>query len=256
MESPQDVADKTRAMLPSLKGATPTFYLTGRQSLSPGAILLAIVAAAASLGFIIYAMGRPGHFHLIPGGPESSRFAAGASGPSSGDDDKDDPNQIDTIVLGDPNDAPVPAHRGDHVSSVHPTILIVLPRSGEHFGQIPDNPAGRLLYDWLAAFNQASAPALATSLPTVAQASAVDAQMELRRQTGGFTLLSAKEVQPGLLVFRLRDQTHESGEVLGTLLMSPDSNPPSIASFSLRAVPPPSHDRGPGAEVPPSALRH
>ena len=42
---------------------------------------------------------------------------------------------------------------------------------------------------------------------TVALASAAAAQIELRRQTGGFNLLSAKEVQPGVLVFRLRDQT-------------------------------------------------
>jgi hypothetical protein len=61
--------------------------------------------------------------------------------------------------------------------------------------------------------------------------------MELRQQTGGFTLLSAKEVQPGVLVFRLRDQTPSAGEVLGTLQMVPNSNPPAIASFSLRAVP-------------------
>jgi hypothetical protein len=61
--------------------------------------------------------------------------------------------------------------------------------------------------------------------------------MELRQQTGGFNLLSAKEVQPGVLVFRLRDQTPSATEVLGTLQVLPDSA--SIASFSLRAVPSP-----------------
>jgi hypothetical protein len=104
-------------------------------------------------------------------------------------------------------------------------------------GFIPNTPAGQLLYNWLAAFNRASCPAFATALPNVALASATGAQMELRRQTGGFRLFSAKEVQPGILVFRLRDQTPSATEVLGTLQMPLNSSPAAIASFSLRAVP-------------------
>ncbi len=71
--------------------------------------------------------------------------------------------------------------------------------------------------------------------------------MELRRQTGGFSLLSAKEVQPGVLVFRLRDQRPLATEVLGTLQVRPNSSPATIASFSLRAVPTPRHDSTTGA---------
>jgi hypothetical protein len=104
-------------------------------------------------------------------------------------------------------------------------------------GLIPNTPAGHLLYDWLAAFNRASYPALANALPNVALASATAAQMELRRQTGGFSLLSAKEVRPGILVFRLRDQTPSATEVLGTLQVRLNSSPATIAGFSLRAVP-------------------
>ena len=66
--------------------------------------------------------------------------------------------------------------------------------------------------------------------------------MELRQQTGGFSLLSAKEVQPGVLVFRLRDQTPLATEVLGTLQVRSGSSPATIASFSLRAVPSPRRD--------------
>jgi hypothetical protein len=235
MESPPHIADST----PNLPPAAPTFYLTARQPFSPAAILLAILAAAGSLAFIVYAMAHSGA-HLLPGSPDSSR-SAGASG-SSGDDDNDDPNQIDTIVLGDPTEAPVPAHRGDaaaaHNSSVHPFLLTILPHAGDHFGQIPDSPAGHLLYNWLAAFNQPNASALAAALPTASPASTLNAQLELRRQTGGFTLVSSKEPQPGLLVFRLRDQTQPAHEVLGTLWLRPNSNPPAIASFSLRALPP------------------
>jgi hypothetical protein len=213
----------------------PRFYITGRQRLSPGAILLATVAAFAALSSVLYALGHTGHLSYDSSGAARSASAA----PGAADDDKDDPNQIDTIVLGDPADAPVPARKGDHVSPVHPTILVHLPRFGEQVGLIPDTPAGHLLYGWLAAFNQASYPALGNALPNVALASAAAAQIELRRQTGGFSLLSAKEVQPGVLVFRLRDQTPSANEVLGTLQMRADSSPAAIASFSLRAVPSP-----------------
>jgi hypothetical protein len=213
----------------------PNFYLTGRQPLSPGAIALAIVAAVGALSLVLYALSH----------------TRGA-----GQKEDDDPNQIDTVVVGDPTDAPVPARPGTHVSPVHPTILVRLPRWGAQVGFIPNTPAGHLLYDWLAAFNQASYPALANALPTVALDSATGAQMDLRRQTGGFSLLSAKEVQPGVLVFRLRDETPSSTEFLGTLQVRPKSNPAAIASFSLRAVPSPGLDSTNGpAPLSPAAPR-
>jgi hypothetical protein len=214
----------------------PSFYITARQPLRPGAILLATVAAVFALSSVLYALEHNKQAHLTSDNPGAAR-SADTSG-AAADDDKDDPNQIDTIVLGDPADAPVPARRGNHVSPVHPTILVRLPRFGDQVGLIPNTPAGHLLYTWLAAFNQASQPALGNALPNVPAA----AQMELRRLTGGFTLLSAKEVQPGVLVFRLHDQTLEATEVLGTLQMRLNSNPAAVASFSLRTVPTPHHD--------------
>ena len=210
----------------------PSFSLIGHQSVRPGVLLLAIVAAAGALGVLVYAMGHSGR------GPFSSGNDAAATSATAGaDDDKDDdPNQIDTIVLGDPTDAPVPAHKGNHVSPVHPTILIVLPRSGDQVGMIPNSPAGQLLYNWLAAFNQANPVGLGDALPSAAPAAAMAAQMALRQRTGGFNLVSAKEVEPGVLVFRLRDQSPAGLEALGTLQMRPDSSPAAIESFSIRAV--------------------
>jgi hypothetical protein len=225
----------------------PSFYITSRQPLGPGAILLATVAAVAALSSVLYALGHTEHAHLTSGNSGAARSASATTGTASAADEKDDPSQIDTIVLGDPADAPVPARRGDHISPVHPTILVRLPRFGDQVGLIPDTPAGRLLYGWLAAFNQASYPALGNALPNVAVASAAAAQIELRQQTGGFNLLSAKEVQPGILVFRLRDQTPSATEVLGTLQVRPNSSPATIASFSIRAVPPPGQDATPEA---------
>jgi hypothetical protein len=213
---------------------TPSFYLTARQPLRPGAILLATVVAFAALSSVLYALSHNRSAHFTSNSSGAARSATSGATP---DDDKDDPNQIDTIVLGDPADAPVPARKGDHVSPVHATLLVRLPRYGDQVGLIPDTPAGHLLYNWLAAFNQASYPALGNALPNLALASAAASQMELRQQTGGFSLLSAKEVQPGVLVFRLRDQTPSATEVLGTLHLLPNSTPARIASFSLRATP-------------------
>jgi hypothetical protein len=230
--------------------SAPRFYLTGRQPLRPEAILLATVAAVAVLSSVLYALSHTEHAHLTSG-----RSGSATTKTASADDEKDDPSQIDTIVLGDPADAPVPARKGDHVSPVHPTILVRLPRFGDQVGLIPDTPAGRLLYGWLAAFNQASYPALGNALPNVALAPAAAAQIELRQQTGGFNLLSAKEVQPGILVFRLRDQTPSATEALGTLQVSPNSSPAAIASFSLRAVPPPRRDVTEAARLPAASPR-
>ncbi len=214
----------------------PNFYLTGRQRLRPGAIVFATAAAVGLLFLVSYALAHTAHAHLGSDRSGAARSPGGPPGAASPGDDKDDPSQIDTIVLGDPADAPVPARRGDHVSPVHATIVVRLPRFGDQVGLIPSTPAGHLLYDWLAAFNQAKDAALAEVLPSVASTPAAEAQIELRRQTGGFSLLSAKEVAPGVLVFRLRDQTPLATEVLGTLQMRPNSSPASIASLSLRAV--------------------
>ena len=212
--------------------ATPRFYITGRQPLRPEAILLAIVVAAGALAGVTYALehGR-GHLRFLNGGADRSAATYGAAAPA------DDPNQIDTIVLADAADAPVPARKGDHVSPVHPFVVVHLPRFGDQVGLIPNSPAGHLLYAWLAAFNQANYSSLADALPNVGGEDAAAAQMGLRRATGGFNLLSAKEVTPGVLVFRLRDQTPSATEVLGTLQVRANSSPAAIATFSLRAVP-------------------
>ncbi len=215
----------------------PSFYLTSSQPLRPGAILLATVAAVGVLSSVLFALGRTGHVHPTLSSSDSARSASPTAGNAANTDKDDDTSQIDTVVLGDPADAPVPGRRGNHVSAVHPTIIVHLPRFGDQLGLIPDSPAGRLLYGWLAAFNQTNSSALRNIQPDVAFTSAIATELELRKQTGGFNLLSAKEVQPGVLVFRLRDQTPSATEVLGTLQVRSDANPAAIESFSLRAVP-------------------
>jgi hypothetical protein len=115
----------------------PRFYITARQPLRPGAILLATMAAVAALSSVLYAMGHTEHAHLTSGRSGTARSASATTGTASAADEKDDPSQIDTIVVADPADAPVPARPGDHVN-VHPTILVHLPHFGDQVGLIPD----------------------------------------------------------------------------------------------------------------------
>lgn len=212
----------------------PSFGLIEQKPVRPAAFLLALAVVGVVLSLALLVRGRSTGRHFASDAVRSP--AAKPDADKVTEDEKDDPSQVDTIVLGDAADAPVPARRGGHSGSVHATILIHLPRFGDQVGLIPDSAVGHLLFRWLAAFNQASYTSLVAALPSVAPASAAAAQMDLRKQTGGVSLLSAKEIQPGVLVFRLRDQTPFANEVLGTLYVRPGSNPPAVASFSLRAV--------------------
>ena len=213
----------------------PSFHLLKTQPPRPGAFLLGAIASLLFLSAVIAALGhsRTARRHGHPA-PDAAAPAAGpsASGiPVPGNDD-DDPDAFDTVVLADPSDAPIPASKGDHVSPVHPFAVVHLPRFGPDAGMIPDTPTGRALYTWLAAFNHGDPAGLATA--TGDSVAVVAAQLELRRQTGGLALLSAKQIAPGLMIVRMRDQTTQT-ELLGTLQLRP-TTPAAIASFSLRAI--------------------
>lgn len=222
----------------------PSFYLTARQPLRPSVLLLALALAASGVYGIAYGLGQSARRRHVRGGGDAtaSRATAGAGasqGSSAKDDEDDDPSQIDTVVMGDAADAPVPLRKGYRPANtnVHATVIVHLPRFGQDSGLIPDSPAGHLLWAWLAAFNTGSGPALGRALPTLAPAPTVATLLALRATNGGFNLLSAREVQPGVLAFRLRDQTPDGAEALGTLQVRPQSNPPTLGSFSLREVP-------------------
>jgi hypothetical protein len=217
--------------------AAPSFYIAPHSRPRPAAVLFALLIAVGGAWLIGHGLRNSRRARQAREDAFASR--SGSSGAPDKDNEKDDPNQVDVIVLGDAADAPVPARKGDRSgpTDVHPTIMIRLPRYGNESGLIPDTPTGHLLYQWLAAFNQGSLLALEHVLPNDAEFSTAAAQMALRVQTGGFYLMSAREAAPGVIVFRLHDQTPDFNEVLGTLQMRPGSNPAVIASFSLRAIP-------------------
>lgn len=230
------------AMESSQPRSVPSFAVMAHPRVRPSAVLLALVVAGAVMWLVSEGLGhsRAKHFRDDVGGSAARTPGAdphtAASEPKADDDEDDDPSQVDTIVLGDAADAPVPATKKQRISNVHATVIVHLPRFGQESGLIPDSPAGHLLYRWLAAFNTGSESALTEALPNDGAGLAASAQLALRMQTGGFRLLSAKEIEPGLIVFRLRDQMQESHEVLGTLFVRPKSEPAAVGSFSLRVV--------------------
>ena len=53
----------------------PSFYLTGRQPLRPGAILLATVAAVAALSSVLYALSHNRSAHFTSNSSNAARSA-------------------------------------------------------------------------------------------------------------------------------------------------------------------------------------
>lgn len=210
----------------------PSFYITGQQRLRPTTWLLATALAVSALSLTAYLQS---HFHS----------------PAAHQNDKDDPDQVDVIVAGGHGKTGAPAQAGAGPTTVHPTIIVHLPRSGAQVGFLPNSPAGHVLYDWLAAFNHGSYAELAKSWGGKAPSASVRAQLELRRRTGGFSLLSAREIEPGTLVFRLCDQTPSATEVLGSLQVRATPGAATILSFDLTAVAPAHKDPASGAAAPP-----
>ncbi len=224
---PQTHADDT------LVSRGPSFHVMGRQPIRPAAVLIAVCVFAGVFSGIAYGLNHSRKHHRADA-PKASRGVA--SSQDENDDDQDDPSQVDVVYVGDAGDAPEPAHPGKAAyRRVHPTIMVRLPRFGPQQGLIPDDIAGHALYRWLAAFNQSDATALEQAVPSKAPDATVDALLALRFKTGGLRLLSATEIEPGVLVFRLQDQTPDAGETLGALAVRPGST--ELGSFALRTVP-------------------
>jgi retinol-binding protein 3 len=101
---------------------------------------------------------------------------------------------------------------------------------------VPDTPAGHTLQAWLDAFNSGDRARIETYVKTVDQSQSVDGMISFRHQTGGFELLSIETSEPLHIRFRVREKAG-STTALGNLLIK-DGNPPTVATFGLRALPP------------------
>src|SRR6202167_4648360 len=101
---------------------------------------------------------------------------------------------------------------------------------------VPDTPAGHTLQAWLDAFNSGDRARIETYVKTVDQSQSVDGMISFRNQRGGFELLSIESSEPLHIRFRVKEKGGPT-TALGNLLVK-DGQPPTVATFGLRALPP------------------
>jgi retinol-binding protein 3 len=101
---------------------------------------------------------------------------------------------------------------------------------------VPDTPAGHTLQAWLDAFNSGDRARIEAYVKTIDQQQSVDGIIGFRNQTGGFDLLSIESSEPLHIRFRVKEKGGPT-TALGNLLVK-DGQPPTVATFGLRALPP------------------
>jgi retinol-binding protein 3 len=101
---------------------------------------------------------------------------------------------------------------------------------------VPDTPAGHTLQEWLAAFNSGDRAKIETYVKTVDHSESVDGMLSFHNQTGGFDLLSVESSEPLHIRFRVKEKGGPT-TALGNLFVK-DGQPPTVATFALRALPP------------------
>jgi retinol-binding protein 3 len=101
---------------------------------------------------------------------------------------------------------------------------------------VPDTPSGHTLQAWLDAFNSGDRAKIGNYVKTIDSTQDVDGMIAFHDQTGGFVLLSIDSSQPLHIQFRVKEK-FSSTQAIGDLLVK-DGNPPTVATFDLRAIPP------------------
>jgi hypothetical protein len=106
------------------------------------------------------------------------------------------------------------------------------------FGQvtIPSTPAGQTLRAWLDAINSTDRARIETYVKTIDHDQSVDGMLGFHNETGGFDLLSIESSEPMHIRFRVKEKAGTT-TALGNLLVK-DGQPPIVATFGLRALPP------------------
>lgn len=118
-------------------------------------------------------------------------------------------------------------------------LLLVFPAAA--FAQsaqttIPDTPAGRVLSAWLQAFNSGDQTQLDAYYHKYQPSQSAKDQMPFREHTGGFDLLQIIKSDPLHIEFLVKEKLSDT-HGLGKLDVT-NANPPQVANFSLRALPP------------------
>src|ERR1700722_10263420 len=115
-------------------------------------------------------------------------------------------------------------------------LLLVAVGCGLAQTPVPDTPAGHTLQAWLDAFNSGDRAKVEAYVKTVDKSESVDGMLSFRGQTGGFELLSIESSEPLHIRFRVKEKGGPT-TALGNLLVK-DGQPPTVATFGLRALPP------------------
>lgn len=101
---------------------------------------------------------------------------------------------------------------------------------------IPDTSAGRLLGEWLSAFNSADREKLAAYVQNHDSTEAVDRMLQFHSQTGGFDLVKIDRSEPQEVDFEVKEKA-SSRVAFGSLPVKAKA-PEQVGSFDLAAAPP------------------
>jgi retinol-binding protein 3 len=115
-------------------------------------------------------------------------------------------------------------------------FLAVLACAWPQAAVIPDTPAGHTLGAWLDAFNSDDRARLQSYLAKYDPKKPVDQEVAFRDQTGGFELLGIDKSERLHIEFRVKEKGSPTVGI-GKLEVT-DADPPLVATFSLRAIPP------------------
>jgi len=100
---------------------------------------------------------------------------------------------------------------------------------------IPGTPVGRTLQAWLDAFNSGERGRMQAYVATYKGPMTADSMFDFRQQTGGFELTSIEKSEPLRIEFLVKEKAGTATAV-GRMELK-ESEPPEVASFSLRAIP-------------------
>ena len=101
---------------------------------------------------------------------------------------------------------------------------------------VPRTPAGRTLQAWLNVLNSGDQASAELYVKTIDSTETAEDLVAFHGQTGGFNVVSVETSEPLHLRFLLKEKD-SPGTVFGNLLVK-DGEPPTVASFGLRMMPP------------------
>ena len=101
--------------------------------------------------------------------------------------------------------------------------------------KLPDTPAGRVAREWLDAFNRADSASLAGWAERYSLDRPIGGMLGMRRQTGGFDLVSVETNEPLLVAYVVRER--KSSTTALAVVELKEGEPPVIRTANVLAIP-------------------